>query len=129
MANPRKTFIHPGKFELFRERFQVDWLRPPAPQRMKKLSELMPATLESMGVEAADPFTRLRQAWPRVVGPALAARLRPGALNNGTLVLYVGTSIDMMELRPLATGELLRKARLVLSEKEVRQVRLMLSRT
>ncbi len=126
MSNPRKSFMHPGRFELFRERFQVAWMRPPAPERMKKLSELMPNALEAMGVDNADPLTRLRRAWAQVVGPALAARLRPGALHNGILILHVKSSIDLMELRPLASGELLRKARLVLNEKEVRQVRLML---
>jgi hypothetical protein len=125
MAGPRKTFIHPGKFELMRERFQLDWLRPPPPQRMRKVAEMLPGVMREMGLENTDPLTRLRRAWPELVGPELARRARPGALNRGTLVLYVDNPTDVMELRT-RLPVLLDKARLALSQAEVRQARLMI---
>jgi predicted nucleic acid-binding Zn ribbon protein len=121
----RRTFIHPGRFAVQRERFQLAWLRPTPPDRTRKLGDLVPPALHELGVDAVDPLVRLTRAWPQVVGPVLAARCRPHALQRGTLTLAVPDSIALMELRPRAP-ELLAKARLILSESEVRQVRLAL---
>ena len=68
----------------------------------------------------------LLAAWPEMAGTELAARLRPGKLEDGILYLYARTSADLFEIRRFKLRGLEARVRQHPACKDIRQVRLQL---
>jgi predicted nucleic acid-binding Zn ribbon protein len=66
---------------------------------MTRLSDLLSQALGNPEVLKAARATRALRQWPSVVGPALAAKSRPGRYDRGTVWVEADSSTWAMEVR------------------------------
>jgi predicted nucleic acid-binding Zn ribbon protein len=80
--------------------------RPPrraaAPEGPRRVSESLEALSERLGTGAADTLRVVFGRWEQVVGPAMAAHVRPLRLHDGVLVVAVDHPAWATEVRQLA---------------------------
>ncbi len=106
----RRRPWHKGKWELSRERFQIADNSPPLEDPgILSIGAFIPAVLQGLKLDDHAQDTAIAAAWPKLVGPQLAANTRPANLAAGVLTAYVSHPGWLMELRgPLSTEILAR---------------------
>jgi hypothetical protein len=115
------------KWELTRERFQIEEKFPPSqPRQEKRISEILRGIFKTDAPEATPLPELLTERWPVIAGEQLSLHTRPAFLKNGILHLYADHPGWMNELRRLPKEHLLRKIRSVPQLPEIKDVRFQL---
>lgn len=88
-----------GRWQLYRERFQLDeYARPAPPESLALLSDSLPAVMKSLGLEERFWEQQLVEEWPALVGAAVAKHARPGRVQRQVLYVFVKNSAWLNEL-------------------------------
>ena len=105
--NRRKPYSK-GQWAVARERFHLAAPFPAAsgPDAVP-LAALLPEVLKGLKLDVHAQVAQIAAAWPEIVGPQLAANLRPAQLENKILLVYVSHPAWLMELRGAMTAEIL----------------------
>ncbi len=88
------------------------------------LSKLIAPFLKSLRLEETRDVNDLQDRWEATLGKAVAAHTRPGALQNGELVVYVDSSPWLSELKRYAAREMLANLQKNFGKERIRSVRL-----
>ena len=75
-----------------------------------RISDALGAVSERLGTPRPDVLAVLFGRWEEIVGPAMAAHVRPARLHEGTLVLHADHPAWATQVRHL-TAEILARAR------------------
>jgi len=111
-ASGLKSRFSRGRWELERERAQLEDRRPPAPIRdPRAIAEVIPALMKRLGAEAPHWVRLLQDEWPGLVGAAVAAHTRPGRLDRESLIVFVDSSVWLYELERCGRQTMLSKLR------------------
>jgi predicted nucleic acid-binding Zn ribbon protein len=86
------------------------------------IHEVLPALLRGVKQAAGGPMGRVRNAWAEVVGPAIAARTRVAALENGRVRVEVASAALKHDLGTFRQAEVLRGLQERLPDMEIRGV-------
>ena len=101
----------PGSWRVRREFLRVPGALPPPPfKNAEAAGAAVGRVVKALGLPDADPAAlRIAESWPEIVGPDVARRATPGAIENGELVVQVRGSVWFAELRRSAPRLLLPK--------------------
>ena len=101
----------PGSWRVRREFLRVPDAFPPPPFKdAEPAGDAATRVVKALGVPEADPAAlRIAESWAEIVGPDVARRATPGAIENGELVVQVRGSVWYAELRRSAPRLLLPK--------------------
>lgn len=102
---------------------------PPELRRPEQpMATLVEKAIRKLKLNANPWLDDLAGAWPKLVGPAVAAKAHPERWENGILYIGVETSEALFELRRGAQRKMEQAIRAFPGGERVRQVRLMLAR-
>lgn len=103
----------PGSWRVRREFLRVPDAFPPPPFKdAERAGDAAGRVVKALGLPEADPAAlRIAESWAEIVGPDIARRATPGAIENGELVVQVRGSVWYSELRRSAPRLLLPKVR------------------
>ena len=124
----------PGSWRVRREFLRVPDAFPPPPFKdAEPAGDAASRVAKALGVPEADPAAlRIAESWEEIVGPDVARRASPGAIENGELVVQVRGSVWYAELKRTASRLLLPKVRAFLggdpANCAVRAIRVVLAR-
>ena len=101
----------PGSWRVRREFLRVPDAFPPPPFKDAEAADTaVGRVVKTLGIPEADPAAlRIAESWAEIVGPDVARRATPGAIENGELVVQVRGSVWYAELRRSAPRLLLPK--------------------
>ncbi len=88
-----------ARWQVERERFQLEDRRPPAPYRVFTCEQVMPSLMKKIGLEQPHWERTLEREWLNLVGEQVARHTRPGRLQHGILYVFVANSVWLAELR------------------------------
>ncbi|MBU0679319.1 MAG: DUF721 domain-containing protein [Verrucomicrobia bacterium] len=101
-------FSNKGRWELERERHQIDDERPPPPpEKTASVADHIPGFLQKLGLEDRMWEQVMLEEWFNLVGPQVARHARPGRVNRKVLHIYVTNSTWLNELARYMKDELL----------------------
>lgn len=86
------------------------------------LRQLVPAVLRGLKGSVLGPVARVREVWPEVVGPALAARTRVASVDEGRVRVEVASAAVRHDLAVFRRQDVLRGLRERLPELKIREV-------
>jgi len=93
-----------------RERGRIPDGPPPSPDRdARRIGEIIPALMAGLGSAEQSRFAALDEDWAQIVGKAVAAHTRPGGIARNELIVFVDSSVWLMELARFGGGAILRK--------------------
>ncbi len=124
MARRRNT--RDIRWQVERERFQIEETYPPAPDNTAPISDIMPDVMKRMGLADAHWEDTVQREWTDLLGPQVAQHTRPGRLDYGTLIIYVKNSVWMQELRQMGERMILTRFQERFGTKKIKGIRLML---
>ena len=80
-----------------------EWTRMPTPHqasraRTNSLAEVIPGLMARMGLEQLVQQRQIIDAWPQLVGPAIARYAQPTQFQRGILTVSVNNSVWLQEL-------------------------------
>jgi len=87
--------------------------------------DILQKTARSLGIEPAMHLVQAREAWPEILGPALAGASEPRALRGGVLMVTATHALAAQEVN-LRKEEILRELRRRIPQADLRQVRVMI---
>lgn len=90
------------------------------------LAKLIAPFMKALRLEESRSVNHLQERWETTLGKAVAAHTRPGALQNGELVVYVDSSPWLSELKRYASREMLGNLQKAFGRESIRSVRLQL---
>ena len=93
----------------------------------KKVRDILPEVMKSLGLDAKVREAQLNRSWPEVVGETVAARSRPGAVRKGVLLVEVENNAWMQEIR-FHQSEIVKRIQEQFPELQVVGLRLVLER-
>ena len=96
----RRARVDPGRWLLERQRFGLPPnVRPRMPDRMVPIRTLIPRLMEKIQENTHLHVEEIQRIWPEKAGPSIAGHARPGALEKGTLIVYVDHSMWLSEIQ------------------------------
>ncbi len=98
-AGNRKSTVTRSAWAIQRERLPYLDERPPAPERMKPMADLLQNVCRKAGLTERLWQQSLITDWESLVGKTVAAHTRPGEVQHNTLVIYVDSSPWLSELQ------------------------------
>jgi predicted nucleic acid-binding Zn ribbon protein len=98
-AGNRKSTVTRSAWAIQRERCPYLDERPPAPERVKPMADLLQNVCRKAGLSERLWQQSLITDWESLVGKTVAAHTRPGELQHSTLVIYVDSSPWLSELQ------------------------------
>ena len=121
--NRRKPYSK-GQWAVARERFHLaEPFPPPSGPDAVPLAALLPEVLKGLKLDIHAQVAQIAAAWPEIVGPQLAANLRPAHLENKILLVYVSHPAWIMELRGPMTAEILRRLQAKFGANDLKNLR------
>ncbi len=121
-TDPRHRWYHAGRWAAERERLGVSG-PPPIPWREASgMTDIVRSVSRKLGVGASVALIHFQEHWSEIVGPDLARRCHPVAMEDGSLVLEVAGSVWLFTLRRTANTALLAKVRSTAYGDEVRSI-------
>ena len=114
--NPRGALypprMSPGKLEVMRERFQLNFIPPSRPFReAQEMGSLVSGLMRRRGGEgsgASGLVRRIAEDWLDVAGADVAKHTRPGPLTDGMLTIFVDSAVWLGELSRFGRKPLLK---------------------
>lgn len=103
----RKQKYDKGRWQLERERHHIARDTPPPPDLSASIADIVPNVMKKWGLENRLWEQELADQWESIAGKQVAAHARPGALNRGTLVVFVSHSTWLSELKRYGQKQLL----------------------
>jgi len=114
------------RWQVERERFQIDASLPPAPFQVFTPEQLVPKILKKAGLSNVAREHTLVAEWESLVGNSVARHTRPGKLERCILYVYVSNSAWLVELRNLGEAALLKNVQQRMGRGAVKGIRLQL---
>jgi hypothetical protein len=114
------------KWELARERFQIEDRFPPPERHPEKcIGDILAGILkiEKNEAEAALMPEAITDRWALIVGEQLAKHIRPSHIKNEYLYLYADHPGWLAELRRLPKAHLLKKIKSISGSPEIKDIR------
>lgn len=122
-----KVRMRGSRWMVERERHRIEDARPPAPDRAEQqVGDVVGAILKRLGLDAGYDLAGMAEAWPALVGEAVARHTRPGQMVGTELVVYVDSSVWLSELSRGGLPLMLSKVQQRFGRNRVRSVRLQL---
>jgi hypothetical protein len=90
-----------------------------------QISDLVPATLRSIGLQDRLWLHQLTDQWVELLGPTLSRHARPGEIVRAALTIYVDHSAWLNELR-LQQRHVLKKLQDAVGRERIQRIRLQL---
>ena len=116
------------RWQLERERFCIDEIEPPKPQRPEKLiAELIPEILKEEQKKTPAVPEILIDRWPIIVGEQIALHTAPALLTNNVLYIYTDHSGWLAEVKRIPKTALLKKINAVPECTLIRDIRFTLN--
>ncbi len=112
------------RWQVDRERFQLEERRPPAPYRVFTPDQVLPAVMRKLGLEQPMWEQVLTREWEALVGEQVARHTRPGRLQRNILYVYVANSVWLAELRQFAEKAMLEKLQAQFGRARIKGIRL-----
>ena len=103
----RKQRYDKGRWQLERERHHIARDIPPPPDQSSAIAEVVPSVMKGWGLENRMWEQELADRWEALAGKQVAAHARPGALDRGTLVVFVTHPAWLSELKRYGQKQLL----------------------
>ena len=122
----RKEQFNKGAWAVQRERCRLADEQPPPQRHDQMVANIAQHIIRDLKLEARVTETRLLNEWPQMVGPQVAAHVRPGRLERGVLTVFVANSTWLAELSRMWLKPMLANIRRELGTAEVRSLRLQL---
>ena len=123
----RRRQYRKGRWEVQRERCRLADPAPPSPScDASPLGTFIPQLMKRLGLAEQHWVGRLEEAWPGLVGDAVAGHTRPGRLEHGVLVVFVDSSVWLSELSRYGRGEMLASVRRRFGSRKISNIRLQL---
>jgi len=100
-----------------------------APERRRAaapLGQIVARLLQHYHLRLSENLDPLLADWPALAGPELAARLRPGRLEQGILYVYARSSAELFEIRRFKLRALEARVKQHPGCRDIRQIRLQL---
>jgi predicted nucleic acid-binding Zn ribbon protein len=105
--NRRKPY-NKGQWAVARERLHIADFEPPAADPgAPPLAAIIPDVLKGMKLDVHAQVAQIAADWPEIVGPQLAANIKPAHLENKVLAIYVSHPAWIFELRGRPAAEIL----------------------
>ena len=117
----RSSHYDRGRWQTQRDRLRLLDERPPAPVRIRKISEVLPEVLGDFRLGEQALMLRLQASWQEVVGRQIATQAKPGRIDNKVLTIYVRHSIWLAELKSYEQ-EILAKVQRCLSARDIQRI-------
>lgn len=109
MPERRRTY-HKGRWAIQRERFQIADLTPPIDTPdAQPISQWIKAVISQADSTEVAQKIKLDESWPQLVGPQLAAHVRPVKVDKGTLFVGVDHPMWIQELKGAMGDEILHR--------------------
>ncbi|MHC4492459.1 MAG: DciA family protein, partial [Planctomycetota bacterium] len=86
------------------------------------LRQLVPGVLRGLRGAASGPVARVREVWPEVVGPAVAARTRVASVEEGRIRVELASAAVRYDLATFRRAEVLKGLQERLPELRIREV-------
>jgi predicted nucleic acid-binding Zn ribbon protein len=86
------------------------------------LRQLVPGVLRGLRGPTRGPVVRVREVWPEVVGPVMAARTRVAAVEEGRVRVEVASAAVRHDLATFRCAEVLKGLQERLPELRIREV-------
>ena len=117
-----------GKWAVQRERCHLPANATPPDEHAQAspLEDILPKVFKKAGLQDEYWERDLEERWPKIVGPQLAGRTRPGELKGTTLVVYVVSSTWLAELNRCGKAQMLKNLKAHLEKISVRDIRFQL---
>ncbi len=87
--------------------------------------DILQRTARSLGIAPAMYLAQAREAWPEIVGPALAGAAEPRMLRGGVLMVTAAHALAAQEVN-LRREEILREVRQRIPQADLRQIRVVI---
>ena len=115
------------KWELARERFQLEDISPPLLQRPERsIGDILDKITRKDELEPLSLPEGIVERWPGIAGEQLAKHVRPSHLKKGVLYLYADHPGWLAELKRLPKTQLINKIALIKDVPEVTDIRFQL---
>ncbi len=114
------------RWQVERERFQLEQHRPPAPYRVFTPEQVLPGVLRKIGLEQPLWERILARDWETLVGAQVARHSRPGRIQNKILYVFVANSVWLVELRRFAEQAMLQNLQARFGRERIKGIRLQL---
>jgi predicted nucleic acid-binding Zn ribbon protein len=115
-----------ARWQVHRERFQLEEREPPAPYRVFTPEQVLPSVMKKMGLEQPLWEQMLVREWETLVGHQVARHTRPGRLNRNILHVFVANSVWLAELRRFAEKAMLDNLQQRFGRARIKGIRLQL---
>ena len=110
-----------------RERFRLDDEQPgPGHREPQDIGTVIPGLLQKMGLGNQHWLWVLSEEWPQLVGEAVAGHTRPGRFEDGTLTVFVDSSVWLSELKRYGVREMLANLKKRFGGRKIRSINLCL---
>ena len=122
----RRRKYDKGRWQLEKERHQIDSNAPPAPDQSTDIGEVIPELMRKMGLQNRLWEKELIDEWVSLVGPQVAAHARPGRIDRKILYVFVSHPGWLSELSRYGQKEILKKLQDRFGSDKVKGIRLQL---
>ncbi len=119
----RRARVDPGRWLLERQRFGLPPnVRPRPPDRMVPIRSLIPRLMERIQESTHLHVEEIQRIWPETAGPSIAGHARPGALEKGTLIVFVDHSMWLSEIQRNHARTLLQRLQAAYPQGSIRRL-------
>ena len=120
---PRRWYDR-ERWEMEKARFGISGKPQPPWREATPVADILPALASRIGIGRSLALESFQTDWEKIVGPELARRCSPVALDGGTLVLSVAGAVWMFTLRRISQTTLLDAVKATPHGAEVKRIAL-----
>ncbi len=95
----RRRRYNRGRWAVERERHHLEAGVPPAAEDAPAMAEMVPALLRRLRLDENAWVNDVQVAWPQMAGPGACSHSRVGRYQQGTLTVFVDSSVWMSEIQ------------------------------
>ncbi len=104
----------------------IDADAPELRQEPQSMTALVEGVMQRLDIKEHGWLHALKEAWPAIVAPDIAAQTTPGKFENNILFVCVASSMVLFELRRTRLKEIETAVRKFAPDKNIRHVKLMI---